>query len=466
MPFTASERAAITAEALRHGDLRPVMTRTQRLAYKLLRTVAALHTIFVIDCTRRWGKTFFAAMLVHIEAMRGANRIIRYVAPTKLHGRQFVIPAFAWLHAQVPERDRPRFVGQDNTWIWPNGSRCHLGSAETMGDVEAQVGTACHLAVLDEAGKIRSDLLRHLVRSVLRAQFLTTGGNIVIASTPALTPAHYLTTLVAEAEAAGSMCRYTIDDCDHVPESERTKMIVDLGGRMSTEVRRELYCEHVPEKSRLIIPEWMEVEHDCIVDRRDPPTYRDWYASGDFGFEDLSIVLYAWLDFATQDIVIEHEVVGHRVSSLEVGNECKRLETVEHITPIARVADAPLQLLADMAHKTLGPGISFGPAMKDDADVSLAQLRNQVQCRHIKVNPRCTTLISHLRYGIWNERRSTFERAEGFGHWDAIDALKYLNRAVSRRRNPVPTFKPGDGSIARRTPQATIGRRYTLGRVA
>ena len=463
--FTEAERAAITAEALRIGDLRPIMTRTQRLAFKLLRAMAALHTIFVIDCTRRWGKTFFAAMLVHMEAMRGRDRIIRYVAPTKLHGRQFVIPAFAWLHAQLPECDRPRFLVQDNTWLWPNGSRCHLGSAETMGDVEAQVGTACHLAVLDEAGKIRSDLLRHLVRSVLRAQFLTTGGNIVIASTPALTPAHYLTILVAEAESVGAMARYTIDDCDHVPEHERTKMIDDLGGRMSTEVRRELYCEHVPEKSRLIVPEWMDVEADCIVDIQSPPRFRDWYASGDFGFEDLSIVLYAWFDFGEQCIVVEHEVVGHRVSSLEIGGDCKALELRERITPVTRVADAPLQLLADM-NSPLGPGISFSPAMKDDADASLAQLRNEVQRRHIKINPRCTTLISHLRYGIWNERRTSFERSEGFGHWDAIDALKYLNRAVSRRRNPTPTIGKGGPNSFARHPARPLGggQRYTLGK--
>jgi hypothetical protein len=446
------------------------MTRTQRLAYRLLQAVAALHTVFVVDCTRRWGKTFFAAMLVHMEAMKGANRIIRYVAPTKLHGRQFVIPAFAWLHAQLPERDRPRFLAQDNTWLWPNGSRCHLGSAETMGDVEAQVGTACHLALLDEAGKIRSDLLRHLVRSVLRAQFLTTGGNIVIASTPALTPAHYLTQLVAEAEANGAMCRYTIDDCDHVPVHERERMIVDLGGRMSTEVRRELYCEHVPEKSRLIIPEWMDVEGDCIIDvtgEKRTPNYRDWYASGDFGFEDLSVVLYAWFDFEHQDIVIEHEVVGHRISSLEVGLECKKVEQAHQIVPVMRVADAPLQLLSDMAHPTLGPGIVFTPAMKDDSDVSLAQLRNQVQTRHIKVHPRCVTLISHLRYGIWNERRSTFERSDGFGHWDAIDALKYLNRAVNRRRNPVPTFgSTTSANSYTRTRTTFQSQRTTLGRKA
>lgn len=462
---------AATALALSEGDYTPLMTRTQRRAYASL--VKRKARLFMVDSSRRWGKTIFAALLAFMTALGGPNRIIRYVAPTKLHGRQFVIPAFQWVAGQLPESQRPRFMSQDNTWVWPStGSVCHLGSAESMADVEAQVGTACHRALIDEAGKMRSDLLRHLYRSVLLPQFLTTGGDIIVGSTPALTPAHYLAELVARCEASDALARYTIEDCDHVSEEEREILIAELGGRQSTEVRRELYCEHVTERSRLIIPEWVDVEADVAIEV-EPAEERDWYVAADFGFEDLTVVLYAWFDFDLQRIIVEHEVAMHRASSSDVGYACKALEHDLGIKPLTRVADAPLQLLADLSHKTLGPGIDFAPTQKDDAGPALAQLRSEIGRKRVIVHPRCKTLLSHLRYGTWNERRTSFDRPPGdeYGHWDAIDALKYLNRAVNRRRNPAPVIPKGAHSTSHYIPnslrkQAQQGRQIVLGRPA
>jgi hypothetical protein len=133
------------------------------------------------------------------------------------------------------------------------------------------------------------------------------------------------------------------------------------------------------------------------------------------------------------------------------------------------VADAPSQLRADMAHSTLGSGIEFGGAAKQDADASLAQLRSEVGRRRIVINPRCTTLVSHLRYGTWNAARTGFDRSEGYGHWDAIDALKYLNRSVARRRNPVPVHPMGargDSTHSSVAHRSRPGQRMTLGRRA
>lgn len=427
---------AVTRAVLLQGDFRILLTRTQLHALDLFDASTA--TTFAIDCSRRWGKTVFSAIKTYQQAISRPGSIIRYVAPTKLHGRQFVQPTFAWLDAQIPEAYRPRFDRQDNTWRWDNGSICHLGSAETMGDVEAQVGTECHLAILDEAGKIRSDLLRHLHRSVLRAQFLTTRGRCLVPSTPAISPAHYLTEIVATAQATGALARYTIEDCDHVPAEERESMILDLGGRESTEVRRELYCEHVPERSRLIVPEWADVRDECVVDSL-RPEYHDWYVAADFGFEDLTVVLWGWYDFARAQLVIERELSMHQASGLDVGFAVRRIDSELGIAKAVRCADAPAQLLADLMHPSHGPGIAFGPAIKDDAEAALNQLRMLIQRKRIRINPRCKTLISHLDFGTWNERRTSFDRADGYGHWDAIDALKYMSRVVNWTRNPVPS---------------------------
>lgn len=442
--MTAIPQAAIDAivrAALAKGDLRVLYTRTQLHAMDAWDASGA--TTFAIDCSRRWGKTIFSAIAAFRAATARPGAIVRYVAPTKLHGRQFVTPAFSWVAQQCPAHMRPTYDRMDTTWRWSNGSVCHLGSAETMGDVEAQVGTECDLAILDEAGKVRSDLLMHLHRSVLLPQFLTTKGRCLIASTPAISPAHYLTELVTDCLERGAMVRYTIEDCDHVPVEARESLIAELGGRESTEVKRELYCEHVAERTRLIVPEWIDVAKDCTIDRK-RPDWLDWYVAADFGFEDLTCVLWCWYDFENAQLVIEDEIAMHRASGLDVGFAVRAKEAELGIRKAVRVADAPLQTLADLADSRHGPGVMFGPAMKDDADAALNQLRMLIQRKRIVINPRCKVLIEHLKSGTWNANRTSFDRSPGFGHWDAIDALKYATRAIDWRKNPTPALVNGE----------------------
>jgi hypothetical protein len=455
------------------------MTRTQRAAHKLLLSVMSTVTIIVIDCSRRWGKTYFDAMLVHCDAVKGPKRTIRYVAPTKLHGRQFVIPAFDWVFSFLPPGERPGFVAQDNTWIWPNGSRCHLGSAESIADAELQVGTACHLAIIDEAGKMRTAVLKHLVLSVILPQLVTTGGNILVTSTPALIAAHFLgAVLVANARAKGSLVSFTLDDCDHIPEDAKVRLVLDLlegedlrqrvsmdrgafeklfractstaeridcvrkhGGPNASVVLRELYCIRITERSAMIIPEWNDVSLVCV---RETPAleYRDWYVIADFGFDDMTHVGFLWFDFERSRLVVEDELAFQGVSGLAVGYAIQAREAQLGIKNPKRFADATPQLLSDIAHPTLGPGISFGPVMKDDSDAALNALRMRLAQCHVEINPRCDVLISHLENGTWNPGRTTFERVDGFGHFDGIDMLKYAVRSVDWKKNPTPLLMP------------------------
>ena len=69
---------------------------------------------------------------------------------------------------------------------------------------------------------------------------------------------------------------------------------------------------------------------------------------------------------------------------------------------------------------------------------ALNRLRLAVANRQVVINPRCTKLISHLRYAIWNRARSSYARSSDHGHFDGVDALKYLVRSVDWNRNPFP----------------------------
>jgi hypothetical protein len=273
-------------------------------------------------------------------------------------------------------------------------------------------------------------------------QTLTTDGRIILASSPPTSPAHALVGYVEQAEARGALVRRTIYQVPHVPREKADEYIAEAGGPESTTARREYLAEIIVDESEAIVPEFAR-NRDRIVCEVAAPKFRDWYCAADFGFSDLTFAIWAWYDFASARIVVEHEYEAQGTSGLEVGHAVRQIEREHEIEPRARVADAPAQLLADLAHPTLGPGVAFGPAIKDDADAALNRLRTEIQIGRIAINPRCKRLIAHLEYGVWaTKERRTFARHDGFGHYDAIDALKYLLRIVDRRKNPTPDVLP------------------------
>jgi hypothetical protein len=447
--FDALTRAA-EASAWRRGALAWLMLPTQRAALRAFNALAD-NLILVILCSRRWGKTRFAVLKVWMVAITTPGAIIRYAAPTKDHGRKFVHPAFAWVSRLAPEHLRPKWSHQNNSWTWPNGAVCHLGSCETEADVDAQVGTECHFAVVDEAGKIRARLLRKLIRSILGPQVLTVvGARMCVLGTPPDTPEHFFRELVTEALARGTLVKHTIDDCKHVDQRQLELLLKELGGRTSTEARRELDCEFVTEKRRAIVPDFPE-HREAVVRVVERPKYFDTYVSADMGYRDLSIALFAYYHFDLDLLVIEDELVRQHTGNVPVARAIRKREHElwgAWRQPLERIADTDPQARADMYDGTKldedgNPcePIAFGFPKKHDRDAGINAVITKIRDERIVINPRCTTLIAHIEFGIWNENRTDFERVDGH-HWDGIPAASYLLRAVDWGRDPRPRFEP------------------------
>lgn len=449
------------AVAARAGNLDHLRTRTQLEAHeKWQGWLPSKEIVFLLDCSRRFGKTYEAAMkvfetVVSVPKLFGRPAVIRYCAPTKHAGRQFVRPAFDWVSKRVPADMRPVYDRGDTCWRWSNGGICYLGSAETLGDAEAQVGTSCDLAICDEGGKYPLGILSHLIRSVYGWQFGTTpNGRIFIPSTPPLTPAHDLTELRKECVESDAYARYTIDDIDHIDAETKKKLIEQIrkkeGGE--TAVLREAYCEYVPDETMAIIPEMRTAklrERNPIVIDFERPEFFDCYVSGDFGFKDLTAIGFYYFDFARACLVQEDELIFKGASATTVGRAVmkKRLELWGEKEPRAQVADAPPQLLATMAESTskdeegqpCKPCI-FGAVAKTDADAALNALRGRVGDGSIRFHKRCRVTIDHMSNGMWTQSRNSFARSDSHGHFDAIEQAKYVIRHVDWRRNPVPAM--------------------------
>lgn len=352
--------------------------------------------------------------------------------------RGIVYPHLAKILADCPDAMRPKVNRMEMTWTWPNGSVLKLAGCDGS-NADRLRGGECHEAFVDEAGFV--DDLKTVVEDVIMPMTLTTNGRILLASTPPTSPAHPFADYVAKAEAENALYRATIYDAPHIPREKADEYIANAGGPESPTARREYLAEIVIDESMAIVPEFVRVRGE-IVREFAIPTWRDCYTVADFGFHDLTVVLFAFYDFERARICIEDEISMHQASGLDVGAAVHRKERElwGHEVKPSRYADAPVQMLADLAHPSLGASLAFSPCRKDDAEAALNQLRMAIQRKEVEIHPRCKTLISHLHYGTWNANRTSFSRPDDarYGHWDAIAAATYLVRHVARHRNPHP----------------------------
>jgi hypothetical protein len=435
---------ALTALAVRRawerGDLGHLLSRRQRRMVARWRKSAARR--YVLNWTRRGGKSRTLCMLAIEECLRAPGRVVTYLAPTQVMARGIVVPLMRALLESAPE-GTVKFNVQQMCWTFRNGSTIALAGCDGL-NADRLRGKAADVAIVDEGGFV--DDLTYVVESVLRAQLITTGGRLIIASTPAASPAHPFKTYALAAKEAGNYEECTLLEAEHIPQHEKDDAIEEAGGRGSPTCEREYFCDlEITDHDRAIVPEFQEhAEFVCVPWER--PDAMDRYVAADFGFHDLTVVLFAYLDFERAKLVIEHELVFQGKSALDVGDAIKRTERElwKGATPILRVADAPLQQLADLAQ---GSGVTFAPAAKLDSEAALNHLRRRIAKHQVVILPECRTTIAHLRYGIWNKARTApdkeFARQPGMGHFDAIDAAKYLARHVDWSRmpdRPLPTF--------------------------
>jgi hypothetical protein len=399
---------------------------------------------FVLLWCRRGGKSYGGIAHAMAECIARPGIDYKFAAPTQDMARNIVYPHAQDILSTCPSDLQPKVNRASMTWTFANGSVLKLAGCDGL-NADRLRGTSLDEAFVDEAGFV-SDL-RGVVEDVLMPQTITTNGRIILASTPPVSPAHpFAARYVADATVSGAIVRRTIYEMPHIPREKADEYIGEAGGPDSTTARREYLAEIVIDESLAIVPEFHKVRAD-IVRAAEPVQFRDWYVVGDFGFHDLTVVLFAWFDFERARIVIEDEIAMQGASGLDVGAAVAAKERELGVTKPSRYADAPLQLLADIASTTHGMGLPFAQPPKDDADAALNALRMSLQRKEIEINPRCVVLIQHLAEGVWNDSRSSYSRAEGCGHWDAIDAIKYLVRVVNRRRNPTPRLAPGSRMV-------------------
>lgn len=431
----------------RRGDLSYLLHSTQQKMVSAMDS-ATSRTFFLL-CSRRLGKSFLLVVKAIEKCLQIPNSRVLYLAPFAKDANEIAVDLVGKIMEDAPKECRPEYRSQTRELAFPNGSLIRI---KGVNGEHAQFlrGGAADLVILDECGIM--DDLQHVLSDVVMPMTLTTGGKVILATTPSRSPAHEAFGIYERLAGQNAVVKFTIRDAPHVNDLVKAEYLVSAGESPdrvleilagtkqpeTTTVKREYFCEWVTDASSAVVPEFTKDKQKEIVLNHTRPVYFDAYVAMDPGFQDRTGILFGYWDFIRAALVIEDEVLLHRANTQDIAQAIKAREEAlwPDKSPYLRVSDVDLRLISDLwnMHK-----LQFAPTRKEDSLGAINVMRNMVQTNQIIINPRCAHLIRQLEHATWNRKATDFERGGDVdGHFDLVAALKYLCRNVNRQRNPYP----------------------------
>jgi len=439
-------RQEIIEELWRRGVLSFKLDKNQKDLYRLFHESS--HRILTWLLARRSGKSYSLCILAIEQCIKKPKSIIKYVSPTKLQVNTYLRPLMEEILKDCPDDLKPSFKKNEYIYYFPNGSEIQLAGSES-GHAEKLRGGSSHIAIIDEAGDVTD--LDNIIKSILLPTTLTTKGKIIIAGTPPKSEDHNFVKIIEEAEVKGSLIKRTVYDNPRIAPEDLEDIIKETGGINTEQFRREYLCEIVKDETISVIPEFtQDVEKALVKEWKKPPFY-DCYEAMDIGFKDLTVILFGYYDFKADKVIIEDELIidfkiqDNNLPKLVEGVKKKENElwfnklTNELKKPLLRVSDTNYIVIQEI-QRASNNEIIFQATKKDDKEAAINKLRVLIAAGKLIINPRCTTLIRHLKNVKWKSLndKSTFARSPDNGHYDAVDALIYFVRSISYTRNPYP----------------------------
>lgn len=400
--------------------------------------------LFVGNCSRQWGKSYWAVTKAIEVAIKTPKAQIRYGAAFQSDLVDFIIPAFDKILDDAPDAVKGRKVG--HYYLFPNGSRIKLVGLDK--NPNGLRGNTLDLIIIDECGFVGN--LDYIYKSVIvPATLHRPNCKIILISTPPSTPAHPFVDYVQKAELQGSYVKLDIFTNPLITPDDIERMATEMGGKDSTTFRRECLCEFVTDSDLAIIPEWDD-KYIQDIERDEFYKYYHKYDGMDLGVKDLTAAIFGYYDFKRAALIVEDELEmsGPSMNTLllvgAIKNKEKELwDNVENPrdinntpVPFRRVSDNnwPI-LIQDLSSLHSLP---FIETTKDNLEAMINEVRLMVQAGQIIIHPRCKKLIGCLRYGVWDTKKKAFARSTVYGHFDHLAALVYLVRNLAKHTNPIP----------------------------
>jgi len=401
----------------------------------------------VVLTHRRFGKSTIVFDYIFEESLTNKDLVCRIGGVTEGTIKEIFLSIRNDIFQYCPKL-KPDYSIKEGCFFFPDtNSGIHLFGNATQAEADKSRGSKAHIIYLDEFGFYRFDPMYYLT-SVLSPQLDTTDGILILTSTVPRDLTHPFIKQIAEAEAGGYLFKWTIADSirtGHVSQETHEQIIARCGGVHTDEYKREYMCELIPSTQHLIIPEAQDETN--FVEERLRPEYYNPYVCADLGLHDFSVALFGYHDFQGNLLYIEDEHRSNYTTTKDKHAEWVRIEKErEWNKQPRRYSDNDAQQLFDLnnEYKYYITGITkrvTGDNRQDRlsfAESVINKLRIGIKQGKVKIHPRCKFLIATLKYGIWNDKRSDFERTESLGHFDAGICLAYLFDNVQWNENPYP----------------------------
>ena len=437
---TDEQREEALYKAWGGGFLQWLLRPVQERIYQTIRESTDVKK--VINASRRLGKTHTLSALAIETARYTPGGQIHFGFPSQKALKKIVRPIFKDILRTCPSQFRPQYIASEQAYYFNDrDSFIHL-SGLNQGHADSLRGPKSHRSIVDEAGYV--DDLDYAVKDILTPQLLTTGGDLILSSTPPPTPAHDFADYAHQAKDNGTYSEFDIYQSGYKPEIIE-KFRKEAGGEKSSTWKREYLCQFVVDEELAIIPEFNETDHAIPWSRSDLWKFYTCYDAMDIGVRDFTVVLFGYYDFLKAKLFVEDEIVmsGPQMTSdllvRAIRDKEKVLYNGKREDQIRRVADDNnLILIQDLGYLHKLP---FVPTTKDNLDAMVNELRVLVSAGRLNVHPRCKHTIGCLKYGVWSDRRMKkreFARSKIYGHYDGLAALIYLVRNVDQTSNPIP----------------------------
>jgi PBSX family phage terminase large subunit len=439
-------REEVISELWRRGELSWKLNKVQK---ELKNTVDNDDTkTSVVVVSRRTGKTYWLVIEALMQCIKQPNSVVKFLFPKSKDAKTNIIPIMRMITEDCPEDVKPIFNTQDKMFNFNNGSQIQLAGSDL--GIDGIRGGFAHLCIVDEAGYC-SDL-KYAIRSVLSPTIRTTGGRIIMASTPSKSPDHeFVTEYMIPYKASGRLKIFTIYDNPNFTPEIVQEIIEDYPrGVEDPDFKREYMCEVAIDTESAVCAEFALNKDEIVISDYEVPEHTDFYIGADIGYVDLTVMLFGYYDFKNATLVITDELVmsGATMTTEALALEIKKKEKLrffkdgQNTEPYLRVMDNDLKLINDLRQLH---NIQFMPTKKDNKAGAINEMKIWMGQGRIRIHERCKHLIYHLEYGQWNSKRTDFKRLNDSpdktikgGHVDAIPALYYLIRNIHAYRNPFP----------------------------
>lgn len=428
--------ASVIEQLWRKGDLTFKLHSCQTQVYDSIAALSKKVREAVFLISRRWGKSFLITAMAIEDCLKNPGKQIFIIGPDLKHTRRIITPLIKIITADAPA-DLIKQNKSELSWTIGEGTLL-VGAFDTA--LESLRGLDAFAIYLEESALANMEDYEYTIKSVLRPTLMHSRGRMIHATTPPKEENHpFIYTTMAEADSNNALYRYTIRDNPLLTEDEIEDEIKIAGGIDSPHTRRELFCQIVRERSRVILPEFNEEEH---VKSLVQPSHTFYLTCIDFGGSlDPHAILLTYFDFERNKFCI----LAERMLPVNTGTADIIKATLEmekqfgvkwlRKSPL-RITDAPGQVRVDLTQANFEclPPIKA----KDSVQDGIQLFRVDLARKAIEIDPRCEITIQTFKYAMWDRQRKGFQRTDLLGHCDALAAAIYAHRHVDRYSNPFP----------------------------